>query len=455
MKKNIILLVFVITVVLSLGIYSYNLIKQGANAYIYAYPLVVMENTRMNMSSGAAAETGPNHLYHMREFPDHSFRNVVRPNRDTLYSIVWFDLSDEPQVISVPEIDRYYILPFMDAWTNVFGTISSSKNNGEAGEYLLAGPDWEGEIQQGLELIQSPTNMVWLIARIEAFGQQDVPNIASIQEKISITPLSDWPQGPARPAMVTVIDKSEPSANPKAIVDAMSAEEFFAQFLGLLTEQDTLPQDEDMLATLSILGLSARNDFSLDSLPWHVQKALEIGSSIANQKLHEAIETKLDENNENGWRVRRHTIGNYGSDYATRAGVAMAGLGALTPEDAVYPTTYADQDSEFLTGQNSYRLNFYTPPPAGAFWSLTLYDIDGYLVENSIDRYFLSSRDPLSKVEDGSLSILIAHQAPEGDTSNWLPAPTGEFSLTLRIYEPKEEFLDGSWRIPAVERLAH
>ncbi|WP_444941480.1 DUF1254 domain-containing protein [Microbulbifer sp. ZKSA004] len=438
-----------------IGWYSFKIIKQGANAYLFAYPLVVMEATRQSMAVDFVSGRESNHLYHMRSFPDHTFRNVVRPNNDTLYSVAWFDLTDGPMVISVPAMERYYILPFMDAWTNVFGSIGTSSNNGKSGEYLLVGPEWSGSVPDDLEVIRSPTSMVWMIGRIEIYSYEDVANVATLQEGFAITPLSRWPDGESFPSTVISESRINQHDNPKAFVDKLSVDEFFQQFVSLLRKQAIVPKDPLALKNLMRFDLLAKNDFSLDRLPWWRRVALTMGSTIANQRLHEATESRRQDNHENGWRVWRDTIGEYGTNYATRAGVAMAGLGALKPDEAVYPTTYVDSRGEFLDGENSYRLVFPSTPPGNAFWSLTLYDVDGYLVNNPINRYLLSSRDPLIVGPDGALSIFIANKAPKGDITNWLPCPKGEFSLTLRIYNPSDTFLSGKWIMPGVEKLHH
>ncbi|WP_444917435.1 DUF1254 domain-containing protein [Microbulbifer sp. JMSA003] len=438
-----------------IGWYSFKILKQGANAYLFAYPLVVMEATRQSMAVDFVSGRESNHLYHMHSFPDHTFRNVVRPNNDTLYSVVWFDLTDGPMVISVPAMERYYILPFMDAWTNVFGSIGTSSNNGESGEYLLVGPEWSGSVPDDLEVIRSPTLMVWMIGRIEIYSYEDVANVATIQEGFAITPLSRWPDGESFPSTVISESRINQHDNPKAFVDKLSVDEFFQQFVSLLRKQAIVPKDPLALKNLMRFDLLTKNDFSLDRLPWWRRVALTMGSNIANQRLHEATESRRQDNLENGWRVWRDTIGEYGTNYATRAGVAMAGLGALKPDEAVYPTTYVDSRGEFLDGENSYRLVFPSAPPGNAFWSLTLYDVDGYLVNNPINRYLLSSRDPLIVGPDGALSILIANKAPKGNITNWLPSPKGEFSLTLRIYNPSDTFLNGKWIMPGVEKLHH
>jgi len=158
---------------------------------------------------------------------------------------------------------------------------------------------------------------------------------------------------------------------------------------------------------------------------------------------------------ENGWFIARGAIGNYGTDYGLRAGVALIGLGALPPAEASYPSTSSDSAGRPLSGEYRYRIRFAPgqTPPADAFWSLTMYDHEDYLVDNPIGRYAIGDRDPLVYQPDGSLELLIQHEQPLEGAGNWLPAPAGTFTLTLRIYMPRDVFLNGDWSPPAVERL--
>lgn len=453
LKKIFPVLVFSLLLVVAGGFYATKIIRQGAEAYLFSYPLVLMDLTRSGMAVDANPERGSNHLYHMRFFPDHSFRNVVRPNNDTLYSITWFDLQQQPMIITVPAIDRYYVLPFMDAWTNVFASIGTHSTGSQAGDYALVGPDWSGALPADVEKIQAPTNMVWMIGRIRVNSKEDVPTVAALQDQLAITPLDQWAEWQAYPATVVNPDKLSRSANPKAELDALTTEDFFNRLSYLMDAQPPAPADKEAVDNLANFSIFPGQEFVLQQVPPLQRKLLEIGMQLANQKLHEATESREASPKENGWAVWRDTLGNYGTNYPVRAGVALAGLGALQPIEAVYPTTYVDSEGQFLNGQNSYRIHFPSTPPNDAFWSLTLYDVDGFLVENPLNRFTLGDRDSLQYNPDGSLDLLIQHTEPATGISNWLPAPTGDFSLTLRIYRPSAELLDGQWVLPAVEKL--
>ncbi len=213
-KPRLLLLAIAAAITLS-ALYSVKVIKQGADAYVFGYPLVLMELTRKAMEADAKPGIGANSLSHMRVFPDHNFRKVVRPNDDTLYSITWFDL---------PTSDRYYVLPFMDAWTNVFATIGTNTTGNGPGHHVLVGPNWQGDLPEGMKEIKAPTNMVWMIGRVQTNGKDDIKNVAAFQDQLSITAWQQWPNGKANATMtIDTIEQMKSKANPKSEIDALSA----------------------------------------------------------------------------------------------------------------------------------------------------------------------------------------------------------------------------------------
>jgi len=446
-------LILALAAVLTLtAVYSLKVIKQGTDAYVFGYPLVLMELTRQAIEPGI----GANNLSHMRVFPDHNFRQVVRPNDDTLYSMAWFDLTKEPMVISTPASDRYYVLPFMDAWTNVFATVGTNTTGNEPGHFVLVGPNWQGELPTGIKKIQSPTNMVWMIGRVQTNGKDDIPNVAAFQDQIAITPASLWPSRKANATMtVNSFDDSKSQGNPKAEIDALSATEFFNMLSQLMAQQPASEQDLAAVENLAQIGVVPGETFDMDAMNSLQKLLIKQAVSIANSKLHEAITTQSASPRENGWIMWRDTIGQPGTNYKVRAGVALAGLGALPISEAAYASTAIDEHKQVLMGDKQYKMHFPAGqmPPAKAFWSLTMYDVDGFMVETSINRYLLGDRDALAYNQDGSLDLYIQNSQPQNGQSNWLPAPKDQFTLLLRMYSLDTPFYDGSWKIPAIERI--
>jgi len=425
--------------------------KAAASAYLYGYPLVIMEETRKASEKNHAA----NVLLHSREFPGADFRLVVRPNQDTLYTPSWIDLKDSPQVISMPDTgDRYYVLPFMDAWTNVFARSGTSTTGNGRKEIALVGPDYDGELPKGLtEVITSPTNMVWMIGRVQTNSAEDVANVSQLQDQMALTPLTDWTEGVRNRGVVRDMSATK-GADPMIVVENMDAQTFFAQLNRLMLEQPALAADATELAKFAHLNIGTGVEFELDELGWLPSRLLDVALSVTRSKVAEAL--NRDRFNAEGWRVMRSGIGVYGTNYQTRAGIAKAGLGALPAAEASYPGAWQTADGEALDGSKfNYRLHFAANelPPVDAFWSLTLYDTDGFMKSNEIDRHSIGDRSNIQFNDDGSLDLFIQHEKPAAATSNWLPAPQETFNVLLRLYNPGPSFMNNQWRLPPLEKL--
>lgn len=422
----------------------------ATSAYLYGYPLVIMEETR----KASEKNNTRNVLRHSREFPGADFRLVVRPNQDTLYSPSWIDLKDSPQVISMPDTgNRYYVLPFMDAWTNVFARTGTSTTGNGKKEIALVGPDFKGELPMGLtEVIKSPTNMVWMIGRVQTNSAEDVANVSLLQDQMALTPLADWAEGVRSPGVIRDMSATK-SVDPMIVVENMDAQTFFAQLNRLMLEQPAPAADTAELAKFAHLNIGTGVEFKLDELGWLPSNILDVALNITRKKVAAALSG--DRSNAEGWQVVRSGIGIYGTNYKNRAGIAKAGLGALPAEEASYPNTWNTADGELLDGSKfNYRLHFAANelPPVDAFWSLTLYDTDGFMNPNEIDRHSIGDRSDIEINEDGSLDLYIQHEEPAAGISNWLPAPQEPFNVLLRLYNPRPSFLNGEWTIPPLEK---
>jgi hypothetical protein len=432
-----------------------QIFRDGAQAYLYGYSLVLMNATKESMTDSGQGKVPLNHFSHVQYFPDHHFRQVVRPNNDTLYSTAWLDVSQQPLVLSVPAMaDRYYVMPLMDAWTNVFASVGTRTTGTEAGVYVIVGPNWQGDAPADLPLIRSPTNLIWLIGRIQTNTESDFEYIAQLQAQFTLTPLNVW--GAESPNQGYFIDQSEPSSatdNPAAMVEGMSPGEFFHQLARLMAEQPAANIDRPMLQTLADFGIVPGKPFEMEQLGFFRRTLLQKSVTFARDRLRQAAVE--DRSSENGWAVVRDGVGVYGDQYHIRGFVSSIGLGALTPEEAAYPNSQRDSNGNPLSGQHRYRIRFEPgkTPPVNAFWSLTVYDENGFLIDNPIKRYAIGDRDALQFNDDGSLEILIQHERPGGDISNWLPSPPDAFAVTMRLYMPQPGFLDGSWKLPAIERV--
>jgi hypothetical protein len=418
-----------------------------SSAYIYGYPLLLMQQTQQMMLSGPASE---NQITHNIRFPDHTFRTVVRPNVDTLYSIAWLNLSAEPHVLSVPDMgERYYISPFMDAWTNVFDSVGTRKTGNQAGDYVIVGPNWSGELPSTIKAIHSPTNTVWMIQRIQTKGPDDIAEVAKLQQQFSLASLSQWYRGESSQSYIGSSSNDDNSSTPHFSIEKMNANEFFSTLARLLQQQPFLPGDNDIIDTLAKIGVTP-GDYSPAAQGWLGQRIANIALNITRQKIKQQLKQKPQL--KNGWAIFREDIGTYGTHYELRTGVAIIGLGALPAKDALYTNSSIDSGGETLIGENRYHIHFESGqiPPVNAFWSITLYDQDGYLVENTFERYALGNRDALIYNDDGSLDIILQSTQPTSSNNNWLPTPKGKFVLTLRLYSPKTEAINGNWTLPLV-----
>lgn len=451
MKKT--ALITSIILIVCTALYGTNVFKKTAQAYLFSYPLVLMDATRIAMEQQNPNAPSSNHLNHLRELPTHEFRTVVRPNNDTLYSIAWFDLSDEPQIISAPEMDdSYYVLPFMDAWTNVFSTVGTRTTGNQATQFALVGPDWKGELPASLHRIDSPTNMVWMIGRTEVKDLNNPQPVFDLQNEFRLTGLENWQLGFWRENIQAVATPTniETPLSPPDEVAALDASAFFNRFSALLINQYASKNDQPAIDNLTDLGVVAGQYFNPNPLDeWLMNKAIK----VAHQKLLEASTQRKP--NEDNWFVIRDGIGHYAQDYTTRAFIALFGLGALPPEEASYPNTSHDSNHQTLDGQYRYRIHWDREqlPPVNAFWSLTIYDDAGYMIENPINRYRMGSNNDLNWNADGSLELQLQSSAPDTTSANWLPVPQGEFNIVLRMYWPQPDFLENNWQLPIIERL--
>jgi hypothetical protein len=437
----------------------------GVQAVVYGLPLVMMDLTKQSFQNSPAPRGAPiNQFLHVRAFPPASFKQVVRVNVDTLYSSAFLDLSAEPLVLSVPDTHgRYYLLPLFDAWTNVFATPGTRTTGNSANSFLIVGPDWSGTAPSGVQVLRSPTNMVWLLGRTQTNGPEDYAAVHSVQDGYKLVPLSKFGTSYV-PAKVAVDPDFDAKTPPVEKLKRMSAAQYFDMLARLLKANPPPAADAPVIAKLAAIGIVPGQPFDPSHLDPAVARGLAGSVSVALQKLQEGIEQKATTQSPtghtaNGWRILPMTVGNFGTNYQIRAIVALIALGANLSADAVYPTTYVDAEGKPLNGANHYVLHFDKgkTPPVNAFWSVSMYGPDSFFVENPINRYAISSWMQLQHGSDGSLDIYIQKDSPGKDReSNWLPAPAGDFNLTLRMYWPKDKPIsinDGSWVPPGARKL--
>jgi hypothetical protein len=392
-------------------------------------------------------------LVNLRKYPTPADKVVTAPNADTLYSLAWLDLAKEPYVFSIPEAgDRYFMMPMLDAWTDVFEVPGTRTTGDKAQRYVITSPGWNGKLPDGLTQYKSPTALVWILGRTYCTGTpEDYRAVHAFQDKLSLVPLSSYGKSYSPPPA-----KVDPSVDMKTPVrdqvHKMGAAEYFATLASLLKTNPPAAEDAAMVEKMAKIGIVPGRDYDPSQLDPAVSKAMARIPADGQQKImsHFSRAGKLV----NGWTFSFKT-GVYGTDYAQRAFITAIGLGANRPEDAVYPVSRVDASGKPYDGANKYVLRFAKGelPPVNAFWSLTMYDAQMFFAANKLDRFTLSQRDSLEYNDDGSVDLYIQHESPGSDKeSNWLPAPAGRFVLMLRMYWPKESLLDGSWQAPGVRK---
>jgi DNA sulfur modification protein DndE len=445
-------------------------------AYIWGYPLISMERS-FNWFTNPNSPTGPghgpaNHLNCNRETINANDTDVVLPNADTLYCVSWLDLSKEPVVLTVPPIpDRYYTFEFLDAYTNVFDYVGTRATGSDGGTYLIAGPEWHGDLPKGMIKIWSPTDLAWILQRTLLKGQDDINNVRAIQDQMSVTPLSAF-QGTNATAATT--------AHQAATNTSETPMSSGHQFVPAEHVQNPVSPKPPFIPATGIrifdeIGTAMSGNSLNPPEPALVDKFASIGVGIgktpstqANDTTKAAMQAAITEGEKliakqvpnlgtqiNGWRVT--SAGLYGTDYLFRAAVTKLGLGANIGQEAIYPPAFTDSEGRPLTGNNSYVIHFNPgqQPPVDGFWSISMYNNASYFVDNPINRYQVSPYTGLKNNTDGSLDIYIQNKSPGPEKeSNWLPAPPDEFKMTLRLYLPQTPILNGTWPLPLIERTA-
>lgn len=435
--------------------------KAASDAYVYGYPLVTMEYTRRVMTNVAAAagtRAPMGTIMKARSYPDAAFRDVTAPNADTLYTTAFFDVGDEPWVVSIPDMKgRYFLLPFLDGWTDVFQVPGSRTTGTGAQTFLVTGPGWSGTVPAGMTQLKSPTSLVWMLGRIYCTGTpEDYAAVHALQDQFKLFPLKSLgkpftpPPGKVDPS----IDMKTPV---REQVNALSTVEYFTLLAELMKRNPPSPKDAPALERFAAIGLTPGQGFDAKAVDARWDKRLP-QLSFDRIMLHFKF-SDGDVKDVNGWGYTTKT-GTYGTDYIQRALITAVGLGANRPQDAVYPTSLKDRDGRDYTGASRYVLRFAPGqlPPVKGFWSLTMYDENYFFVANPINRYSMSVRTNPTYEADGSLLVYVQNESPgPGKEANWLPAPKGQFYLMLRLYWPDENnpsILDGSWVIPVVTKAA-
>jgi hypothetical protein len=415
----------------------------GAEAYVYG--LAPLDEQRVIDRFPA------NTLLNVTQLATPLERLVPAPNVDTLYTVARLELGTGPMVVHVPaENGRYYTLQLLDAYTNTFAYIGRRVTGTRAGDYAIVAPGWRGPIPTGVHEIRALTPTVWMIGRTLVSGPGDVPAAEAIQRQYTLTPLSRFGGAPL-PALFFSKSVLKPAPLPKGLA--------FYQALDALTRQDPPPRAERaLLRTFASVGIRPGAGPS-PVKPDAATRSGLLAGLVEGQRQVVAYGRRIiamSERQHNGWLVPPRATGNYAGNCPLRAYIAANALGANVPSEAIYPFAFVDHKLAPLSSAHRYLLHFAAGklPPVNAFWSLTMYDQQLFLVPNALSRYAIGNRTSgLRSSSDGSLEIVIQQARPRTVSANWLPAPKGAFVLALRLYQPKPSVLQGRWPLPTVTRL--
>jgi hypothetical protein len=406
------------------------------NAYIWGFPLVLTNRYR------TLAGAYPINQFTLSTRLSSPEDKVAGPNVDTLYGFSFLDVSKEPLILHVPDTnDRYYSIHLIDAYQNSFAYVGRRATGTREAEYAITAPGWAGQLPVGVTKIESPTPHLLALTRTLVRSEQDLPTAQSVQLQYTLRTLSAYTSPAAAPRTTSAAFNVFPFLNLSS-----SGERIFEELNTALSVDPPSAHEKAPFEQFATIGIRTGKQSVKAAAP----SALQQAATQADRRIAEAdYSTDV-----NGWKVNYH-ITNFIEDPLLRASVNRIGPGAHIAQEALYFAAKADHEGKPLSGENRYRIRFPESglPPVDAFWSLILYGSDFALVRNPLQRYSISDRTQgLVRNSDGSLDILIQSEAPASGTSNWLPAPGGNFILILRTYEPRPELFNGNYKVPIIQR---
>ncbi|WP_338844510.1 DUF1254 domain-containing protein [Massilia sp. W12] len=472
-----------------------SLAEEVKAAYTYAYPLVLMDIT-CKVSTNVASATEVSGKAPINQFSLSQYfvtpeqKEVVRPNADTLYCLAWLDLGPEPLVMTVGAMDIYYMLPILNGWTNVFtpdgspNAIGAASGNKRATNWVLCGPNFKGDIPAGLQRLDLATEMAWILGRIECHGDVGGPadpysyqSVHQLQSSLHLIPLSSWDGDPdsyqAPPGVVDpALDMSTPPPQQVADLTNIDCSAFFTRFCALMHANPPDPESPAMESILQRLGLTpgAQIDWraSMSEQDFATAQAAAQAALAAICDPKSALEARpgptpareMDPAQNNYWTmITNAKMGDFGRHYFFRAVVAEYGLGANLVADAIYPSCSLDSNGESMLNNQTYTITFPPgqTPPAKGFWSITVYDAEGYFIPNAMRRYSYHNWDNPTPDAEGNVVITLCLLEEGRDYSGMNILPLGNagdapasFNLTMRMYWPDVATIDAGWMPPAV-----
>ena len=406
-------------------------------AYIFCYPLVLMEMTARTMPE--------NTLVHARTLATADDKSVVTLNVDTLYTQIMLDVSDEPIILTLPETDRFMEMQVMDAWSNTTAVLD------KAGVYAFVKKGDTTELPANVTKVDLPTSISWVLGRVILNGNDDLPNVIEIQDGMDLCPLSVYNSGEEHNNAMLSDEAINNGIVPVQAVAAMGAEEFFGLANELMADNPPADADKPETGRIAALGVGAGLDFD----PAVLKDESGNGWKAMQQKFYtDIMKDVMSFSKKLGiWNYFGEPIGDFGTEYIYRAAVAVTGFGANTADVAIYPRCAADENGDTFDGNQEYILHFDTLPPVldKGFWSITVYGNDDFLIANPLDRYCVNDRSDFRLNDDGSLDILLTANTDSESDLYILPTDPEGFHLYMRIYLPDKEALE-SWTAPVITK---
>lgn len=421
----------------------------GYQAYLWGYPYVKSLLLRREATHPDSRNHAPfNHFHCYTALAKPGFHDFT-PTVEALMNVGWLDLSGGPVVVEVPSVDhRYWSVVATDIGGNTVSYLGSRLHS-SAGTYAYAKREWQGELPAGVQRIDVDSRFLIVLVRtlVRQGREGDLEECVALNARFTVRP----PQGNA-PLATTPLQAAPLSARPDSPVFHSLA--FFEALNASVAEAGLLPGEDGVAAQFASLGIGTAEPFDAAQLSEAQCRGLLHGLQAASGRMQ--AELQLCAERFGTW-LFNYKVGVYGHDFLNRATIALAGFGAMVPQETLYVYAVADDRGTPLDGASRYRICFEAGqvPPVEAFWSITLYSRpDNQLVANPIDRYSVSSETTgLYHGSDGSLTIALQHDTPTGElAANWLPAPRGAFWLVLRTYVPHAPLLNRGYTPPPVMR---
>nr|WP_315591529.1 DUF1254 domain-containing protein [uncultured Cupriavidus sp.] len=426
---------------------EYDAYQLGLSAYVWGYPLVRMERVAReytdvpNPKPDTSYRAPLNQLGWARALATPSALDMPTANNDTTYLSAVVDLSREPYILSVPDTaGRYYVVDTFNMWQELEHYIGRRVTGTKAGRFALVAPGWRGTLPAGVKRLDIKTSKVWLWGRMRVSPGEDMKKIRALQDAFDLRPLSaagkkDW---------------KAPAATLAPLPDIGNDPLGFYRHLGAVLKDNPIRiEDKGLAEQFARIGLTEKG-FDPARLNDNQRKGL--ARAINDAPLIPVSAVAQSSEVRQGWNYV-FGLDSFGYNYPLRAVVAGPYLGGQGEKEAVYPLRYTDQAGQTLDGANDYVVRFASEPPSDAFWSLTIYDAKTkMLIENPLSRYkFGSDTAGIRKNADGSFSVTVSPRRP-AEGINWLPSPNGPFYAILRIYQPRESVISGTWKLPQFER---